>query len=178
MVILHTIEKLAISLLICLFSCGFLHCNILWWLRFQSILIRVMCDLYFLFFSLPKFGQKIGHFWKFSFGSPFAVLPKMAILHTIVKIAVSLLICLFSCGFLHCNNLWWLRFQCILIRVMCDLYSLFFSVPNFYPKNRPFLKIFLWSPLCCFAKNGHFIHYWKSCYLSSNMSFFVRFFAL
>ena len=54
-----------------------------WKRNFQSILIRVMCDLYFLFSSLPKFAQKIGHFWKFSYGPPFAILPKMAILHTI-----------------------------------------------------------------------------------------------
>ena len=44
-------------------------------------------------------------------------------------------------------------------------------------KNRPFLKIFLWSPLCSFAKNGHFRHSWINCYFSSNMSFFMRFFA-
>jgi len=70
------IEKLAISVPICLFSCGFLHCNKLWQLRFQSILMRVLCDFYFLFFSLPKFAQKIGHFRKFSHGPPFAILQK------------------------------------------------------------------------------------------------------
>ena len=99
MAILDTIEKLAIFLLIRLFSCGFLHWNNLSWLRFKSILIRFMCDLYFLFFSLPKIAQKISYFWKFSYGPPFAISPKMAILHTIEILASSLLICLFSCGF-------------------------------------------------------------------------------
>ena len=50
-----------------------------------------MCDLYILFFSLPKFAQKIGHFWKFSYGPPFAILPKRAILDTIEKRVINVL---------------------------------------------------------------------------------------
>jgi len=114
--------------------------------------IRVMCDLYFLFFSLPKFGQKLGHFWKFSYGPPFDVLPKMAILHTIEKRAISLPVCFFYAVFLHFNNLWWLRFQSILIRVMCDLYFLFFSLPKFDQKLGHFWKFSYGSPFTVLPK--------------------------
>ena len=58
------------------------------------------------------------------------------------------------------------------------LVFLIFNPSEICPKNQPFLKIFLLSPLCHCAKNGHFRHYWKTCYLSSNSSFLMRFFAL
>ena len=106
MAILVTIEKRAISLLLCLFSSAFLRCNNVWQWRLQSILIRVLCDLYFLFFTPPKFAQIIGHCWKFSYGPPFAILRKMATSDTIEKRAISLPLCLFSCAFMLCNNLW------------------------------------------------------------------------
>ena len=89
----------------------------------------------------------------------------------------SLLIGLFSCGFLHSANLGQFSFQSILIRLSGDLYFLFFQPSEFRPKNRLFLKIFPLYPLCYFAKNGHFRHFCEKCYFSSNRSFFVRFFA-
>ena len=245
MAIFDTFARNDISLLIGLFSCGFLHSANLGQFSFQSIQIRPLGDLYFLFylafrsstkksaifenfplvppllfcekcyfssnrsffvrffaqrksrivqlsihtnqairrlvfpivFSLPKFDQKIGHFCKFSLGLPFAILRKMAIFDTFAKSVISLLIGLFLCGFLHSANLGQFSFQSILISPSGDLYFLFFQPSEIRPKNRPFLKIFPWSPLCYFAKNGHFRHFSEKCYFSSNRSFFVRFFA-
>ena len=39
------------------------------------------------------------------------------------------------------------------------------------------MKNFPWSPLCCFAKKRHFLHFYRNCYFSSNSSFFMGFFA-
>ena len=111
-----------------------------------------MCDLYFSFFSLPKFAQKIGHIWKFSYGPPFAILRRMAILDTIEKLAISLLIRVFSCGFLNWNNLSWLGFQSILIRVLCDLYFSFFSLPKFAQKIGHFWKFSYGPPFAILRK--------------------------
>ena len=72
------------------FSFGFLLSTNLWELGFECILIRILYGLYFLFFSLPKFAQKIGHFWRFFYGPPFAGLPKTAIFDTVGKIDFSL----------------------------------------------------------------------------------------
>ena len=119
----------------------------------------------------------MGHFLKFSLGPPFAILRKMAIFDTFAKNVISLLIGVFSCGFLHSASLGQFSFQSILIRLSGDLYFLFFQPSEVRPKNRPFLKIFPWSPLCYFAKNGHFRHFWEKCYFSSNRCFFMRFFA-
>ena len=224
MAIFDTFAKNVISLLIGLFSCGFLHSANLGQFSFQSILIRLSGDLYFLFFqpsevrpknrpflknfpwsplsyfaknghfrhfcekcyfsscisyfcSLPKFDQKMGHFGKFCLGPPFAILRKMAIFDTFAKNVISLLIGDFSCGFLHSANLGQFSFQSILIRLSGDLYFQFFQPSEVRPKNRPFLKIFPWSPLCYFAKNGHFRHFCEKCYFSSNRCFFMRFFA-
>ena len=101
----------------------------------------------------------------------------MAIFKTFAKNVISLLIGVFSCGFLHSANLGQFSFQSILIRLSGDLYFLFFQPSEVRPKNRPFLKIFPWSPLCYFAKNGHFRHFCEKCYFSSNRCFFMRFFA-
>ena len=165
------------SLLIGLFSCGFLHSANLGQFSFQSILIRPSGDLYFLFFQPSEVRLKNGPFLKFSLGPPFAILRKMAIFDTFARNDISLLIGLFSCGFLHSANLGQFSFQSILIRLSGDLYFLFFQPSEVRSKNRPFLKIFLWSPLCYFTKNGHFRHFCEKCYFSTNRSFFVRFFA-
>ena len=129
MAILDTIEKLAISLLIRLFSCRF------------SMIVRLsihtnqgIVRLVFLIFQPSEVCSKNRPFLKIFLQSPLAFLPKMPILHTIEKRAISLLICVFSCGFLHCHNLGQLRFQSILIRILCDLYFLFFSLPKFAQK--------------------------------------------
>ena len=250
MAIFDTFAKNVISLLIGLFSCGFLHSANLGQFSFQSILIRPSGDLYFLFFQpsevRPKnrpflkifpwsplcYLAKKGYFRLFCekcyFSSnrsflvrffaqrkstivqlsihtnqairrllfpiflalrssikksaifekfPFAILRKMAIFDTFATNVISLLIGLFSCGFLHSANLGQFSFQSILIRPSGDLYFLFFQPSELRQKNRPFLKIFPWSPLCYFAKNGHFRHFCDKCYFSSNRSFFVRFFA-
>ena len=101
----------------------------------------------------------------------------MAIFDTFAKNVISLLIGVFSCGFLHSANLGQFSFQSILIRLSGDLYFLFFQPSEVRPKNRPFLKIFPWSPFCYFAKHGHFRHFCEKCYFSSNRCFFMRFFA-
>ena len=44
-------------------------------------------------------------------------------------------------------------------------------------KKSAIFEIFTWSPLCYFAKNGHFRHFCEKCYFSPNRSFFMRFFA-
>ena len=80
----------------------------------------------------------------------------MAIFDSFAKNVISPLIGLFSCGFLHSTNLGEFRFQSIVIGLSGDLYFLFFLFSKVRPKYRPFLKIFLLSTLCCFAKNGHF----------------------
>ena len=119
----------------------------------------------------------MGHFLKFSLGPPFAILRKMAIFDTFAKNVISLLIGVFSCGFLHSANLGQFSFQSILIRLSGDLYFLFFQPSEVRPKNGSFFKIFPWSPLCYFAKNGHFRHFCEKCYFSSNRCFFMRIFA-
>ena len=125
------------------------------------------------FLALRSSIKKSAIFEKF----PFAILRKMAIFDTFATNVISLLIGLFWCGFLHSANLGQFSFQSILIRPSGDFYFLFFQPSEVLPKNRPFLKIFPWSPLCYFAKNGHFRHFCEKCYFSSNRSFFVRFFA-
>ena len=101
----------------------------------------------------------------------------MAVFGTFAKNVISPLIGLFSCGFLHSTNLGQFSFQSILISPSGDLYFLFFQPSEVRPKNRPFLKILPWSPLCYFAKNGRFRYFCEKCYFSSNRSFFMRFFA-
>ena len=93
------------------------------------------------------------------------------------KNVVSPVIGLFAYGFLHSTNLGQFSFQSILFRPSGDLYFLYFQPSEVLPKNRPFLKIFPWSLLCYFAKNGRFQFFWEKCYFSSNRSCFVRFFA-
>ena len=44
-------------------------------------------------------------------------------------------------------------------------------------KKSAIFENFPWSPLCYFAKNGHFRHFCEKCYFSSNRCFFMRFFA-
>ena len=244
MAISDTFAKNVISLLIGVFSCGFLHSANLGQFSFQSILIRLSGDLYFLFFQPSEVRPKNrpflnifpwsplcyfannGHFRHFCEKCYFSsnrcflmrffaqrksrivqlsihtnqairrlVFPvffafristkKSAIFENFplvplcyfAKNVISLLICVFACGFLHSANLGQFSFQSILIRLSGDLYFLFFQPSEFRPKNRPFLKIFPWSPLCYFAKNGHFRHFCEKCYFSSNRCFFMRFFA-
>ena len=254
MAVFDTFAKNVISLLIGVFSCGFLHSANLGQFSFQSILIRLSGDLYFLFFQpsevRPKnrpvlkifpwsplsYFAKNGHFrhfcekcyfssnrcffmrffaqrksrivqlsihtnqairrlvfpiflafrssnkkWaifkNFCLGPPFAILRKMAVFDTFAKNVISLLIGVFSCSFLHSANLGQFSFQSILIRLSGDLYFLFFQPSEVRPKNRPVLKIFPWSPLCYFAKNGHFQNFCENCYFSSNRCFFIWFFA-
>ena len=163
-----TFAKNVISLLIGLFSCGFLHSANLGQFSFQSILIRLSGDLYFLFFQPSEVRPKNRPFLK--------IFPWSSVCY-FAKNVISLLIGLFSCGFLHSANLGQFSFQSILIRLSGDLYFLFFQPSEIRPENRPFFKIFPWSPLCYFAKNGHFRHFCEKCYFSSNRSFIVRFFA-
>ena len=244
MAIFDTFAKNVISLLIGVFSCGFLHSANLGQFSFQSILIRLSGDLYFLFFQpsevRPKnrpflkifpwsplcYFAKNGHFRHFRekcyfssnrcfFMRIFAqrksrivqlsihtnqairrlVFPillafrsstkKSAIFENFhldalcyfAKNVISLLIGVFSYGFLHSANLGQFSSQSILIRLSGDLYFLFFQPSEVRPKNRPFLKNFPWSPLCYFAKNGHFRHFREKCYFSSNRCFFMRIFA-
>ena len=99
----------------------------------------------------------------------------MAIFDTFAKNVISLLIGVFSCGFLHSANLGQFSFQSILIRLSADLYFLFFQPSEVRPKNRPFLKISLGPPFCYFAKNGYFRHFCEKCYFSSNRYFLMQF---
>ena len=177
MAIFDTFAKNVIPLLIGVFSCGFLHTANLGQFSFQSILIRLSGDLYFLFFQPSEVRPKNRPFLKISLGPPFAILRKMAIFDTFAKNVISLLLGVFSCGFLHSANLGQFSFQSILIRLSGDLYFLFFQPSEVRPKNGPFLKNFPWSPLCYFAKNGHLRHFCEKCYFSSNRCFFMRFFA-
>ena len=172
----HFCEKCYFSSNRC-FSCGFLHSANLGQFSFQSILIRLSGDLYFLFLQPSKVRPKNRPVLKIFPWSPFAILRKMAIFDTFAKNVISLLIGVFSCGFLHSANLGQFSFQSILIRLSGDLYFLFFQPSELGPKNGSFFKIFPWSPLCYFAKNGHFRHFCEKCYFSSNRCFFMRFFA-
>ena len=133
--------------------------------------------LVFLFFQPSEVRPKNRPFLKIFTWTPFAILRKMAIFDTFAKNVISLLIGVFSYGFLHSANLGQFSSQSILIRLSGDLYFLFFQPSEVRPKNRPFLKIFPWSPLCYFAKNGHFRHFREKCYFSSNRCFFMRIFA-
>ena len=129
------------------------------------------------FFSLPKFAQKISNFRTFCLGPPFAFWPKTAVFDTLGKIAISRLIDVFPPGFLHSQNLGQFSFPSIPIRLLGDLYFLFFQPSEVCPKNQPFSNIFPWSPLCILAKNGGFRYLGKICHFSSNRCFSARFFA-
>ena len=176
MAIFDTFAKNVISLLIGVFSCGFLHSANLGQFSFQSLLIRVSGDLYFLFFQPSEVRPKNRPFLKIFPWSPLCYFAKNGhFLHFCEK-------CYFSP-----NRSFFMRFfaqrksrivqlSIHLIRPSGDLYFLFFQPSKARQKNRPFLKIFPWSPLCYFAKNGHFRHFCEKCYFSSTMSFFIRFF--
>ena len=133
------------------------------------------------FFSLPKVAQKISHFRTFSLGPPFAFWPKTAVFDTLGKIAISRLIDVFPPGFLHSHNLLQFSFPSIPIRLLGDLYFLFFQpsevCSEVCPKNQPFSNIFPQSPLCILAKNRGFRYLGKNCHFSSNRCFSARFFA-
>ena len=130
------------------------------------------------FFSLPKFAQKISNFRTFCLSPPFAFWPKTAVFEgTLGKIAISRLIDVFPPGFLHSQNLGQFSFPSIPIRLLGDLYFLFFQPSEVCPKNQPFSNIFPWSPLCILAKNGGFRYLGKICHFSSNRCFSARFFA-
>ena len=130
-----------------------------------------------IFLAFRSSNKKWAIFKNFCLGPPFAILRKMAVFDTFAKNVISLLIGVFSCSFLHSANLGQFSFQSILIRLSGDLYFLFFQPSEVRPKNRPVLKIFPWSPLCYFAKNGHFQNFCENSYFSSNRCFFMRFFA-
>ena len=130
------------------------------------------------FFSLPKFAQKISHFRTFSLGLPFAFWPKTAVFDTLGKIAISRLIDVFPPGFLHSQNLGQFSFPSIPIRLLGDLYFLFFQPSEVCPKNQPFSNILPWSPLCILAKNRGFRYLGKNCHFSSNRCFSARFFCI
>ena len=122
-----------------------------------------------------KFAQKISHFRRFSLGPPFAFWPKTAVFETLGKIAISRLIDVFPPGVLHSQNLGQFSFPSIQIRLLGDLYFLFFQPSEVCPKNQPFSNILPWSPLCILAKNRGFRYLGKNCHFSSNRCFSARF---
>ena len=104
MTIFDTFGKIVIFSCNRSFSCGFFHNTNLGGFSFRSILITPSQDLDFLFFNLPNFDEKIGHFFKILPLSPLStfhsILREMVIFDTFGKIAISRLI-----GFLHGKNL-------------------------------------------------------------------------
>ena len=140
----------------------------------NQAITRLVFPIFLAFLTSTK---KSAIFENFPLVPPFAILRKRAIFDTFAKNVIFLLIGIFSCGFLHSANLGQFSFQSILIRLSGVLYFLFFQPSEVRPKNRSFWKIFPWSPLCYFAKNGHFRHFCEKCYFSSNRCFSMRFFA-
>ena len=177
MAIFDTFAKNVISLLIGVFSYGFLHSANLGQFSFQSILIRLSGDLYFLFFQPSEVRPKNRPFLKIFPWSPLCYFAKNGhFRHFCEK-------CYFSS-----NRCFFIRFfaqrksRIVQLSIHTNqairrLVFLFFQPSEVRPKNRPVLKIFPWSPLCYFAKNGHFRHFCEKCYFSSNRCFFKRFFA-
>ena len=175
--VFDTLGKIAISRLIDVFPPGFCIVKIQDSLAFHPYQLGYQATCISYFFSLPKFAQKISHFRTFSLGPPFAFWPKTAVFDTLGKIAISRLIDVFPPGFLHSQNLGQFSFPSIPIRLLGDLYFLFFEPSEVCPKNQPFSNIFPWSPLCILAKNRGFRYLGKNCHFSSNRCFSARFFA-
>ena len=160
--------KIAIARLIDVFPPGFLHSQNLGQFSFPSISIRLLGDLYFLFFQPSEVCPKNQPFSNIFPWSPLAFWPKTALFDILGKIAISRLIDVFPPGFLHSQNLGQFSFPSIPIRLLGDLYFLFFQPSEVCPKNRPFSSIFPWSPLCILAKNRGFRYLEKNCHFSSN----------
>ena len=177
-VIFNTFTEIAICLLIARFSWGFIHSTNLQLFSFLSIPIRLFQGLYFLFFWPSKVCLKNRPVLKIFPWSPLCCLRKISIFDTFTKIAISLLLARFSWGFLHAKTVQQFSIPSILIRLLYGLYFPFFWPSKLCLKNRPFLKNFPWSPpLCRFAKNRHFRHFYRKCYFSFNMTFFIGSFA-
>ena len=69
------------------------------------------------------------------------------------------------------NHQWWCGPQSVSHKT-CISYA--FSLSHFWNVCKGFTR----DPLCYFAKNGNFRHFWKIWYFSFDSCFFLRFFAL
>ena len=155
------------------FFMGFLHSTNLQQFSFPSILIRLLQGLY-VFFWPSKVCLKNRLFFKMFPLSPLCCFAKNRHFGHFYRIYYFSSNSSFFMGFLHSTNLQQFSFPSILIRLLQGLY-VFFWPSKVCLKNRLFFKMFPLSPLCCFAKNRHFRHFYRIYYFSSNSSFFMGF---